>query len=93
MVAYAGHYNITIIDGTLTIKFFDHARYFDDVMDLFTPEGEDAMNSPLSSGNDLSMIMEDSKETLDDVFSTSTVSSPSKEIRPPAPPQFKVCSN
>ena len=79
-------------DGILTIKLFDHASYFDDVMDLFTPEGEDAMNSPLSSGNDLSMIMEDSKETLDDVFSTST-SSPSKEIRPPAPPQFKVRSN
>ena len=60
-------------------------------MDLFTPEGEDSMNSPFSSGNDLSMIMEDSKETIDDVFSTSTTSA--KEIRPPAPPQFKVCSN
>ena len=53
-------------------------------MDLFTPESEDPMNSPFSSGNDLSMIMEDSKETIDDVFSSS------KETRPVPPPQFKV---
>ena len=52
-------------------------------MDLFTPESEDP-NSPFSSGNDLSMIMEDSKETIDDVFSSS------KETRPVPPPQFKV---
>jgi hypothetical protein len=62
-------------------------------MDLFTPEGEDAMNSPFSSGNDLSMIMEDSKETIDDVFSTSATSGASKETRSAAPPQFKVCIN
>ena len=52
-------------------------------MDLFTPENEDPMNSPFSSGNDLSMIMEDSKETVDDVFC-------SKETTRPVPPQFKV---
>lgn len=51
-------------------------------MDLFTPDAEDPMNSPFSSGNDLSMIVEDSKETVDDVFSSS-------ETRPPVP-QFKV---
>ena len=56
-----------------------HCSCFDDVMSLFTPESEDPMNSPFSSGNDLSMIMEDS---IDEVFS--------KETRPAPPPQFKV---
>ena len=59
-----------------------HFSYFDDLMDLFTPDAEDPMNSPYSSGNDLSMIVEDSKETVDDVFTSS-------EARPTIP-QFKV---
>ena len=52
-------------------------------MDLFTPDPDDPMNSPFSSGNDLSMIMEDSKETADDVFTSG-------EGKPL--PQFKVIS-
>ena len=57
--------------------------YFDDLMDLFTPDSEDVPTSPYSSGNDLSMILEDSKETADDVFSSS-------EAKPRLVPQFKV---
>ena len=52
-------------------------------MDLFTPDSENITTSPYSSGNDLSMILEDSKETADDVFSSS-------EAKPRPVPQFKV---